>query len=180
MPRRGSYLLLLVQKKVTQEKDTPCTALRVSCVARQAGRLRNSREPLRGHALRQVLAEFPGLAALLGGAEGPRKNQTTGDTKRASISPILYVEGRRAFCSASILLACRQDAGATHSGSTQKQFIRRVFALIPIRVAQLVQESLERRFFLRWDLDADQHAAVVGAVVAVVEEADVPAFAHAV
>ena len=77
MPRRGSYLLLLVQKKVTQEKDTPFTALRVPCVARHTGRLRDSPDPLRGHALKQRLAEFPGMAVLLGGAEGPRKTEST-------------------------------------------------------------------------------------------------------
>jgi len=73
MPRRGSSFFLLVQAKGTKKKDTPFTALRVPCVARHAGRLRNSRDPLRGHALRQVLAEFPGMAALLGGAEGPQQ-----------------------------------------------------------------------------------------------------------
>ena len=70
-------LLLLVQKQVTQENDTPITILRAPCVARHAGRLRtvfrarmgtesrnplvgNSRDPLRVHAIKQVLAEFPG------------------------------------------------------------------------------------------------------------------------
>ena len=70
MPRRGSYLLLLVQKKVTQEKDTPFTALRVPCVARHAGRLRNSR-----YALRQSSPTSPGMAALLGGAARGPENQ---------------------------------------------------------------------------------------------------------
>ena len=114
-----------------------------------------------------VLAEFPGSSALLGAAAGAPKNQTILDSKSASVS--LSKLDNSGFCSASILLACRQDAGATRSGSTQKQLICRVLALIPIGVTQLIQEHLKRWFFLRRHLDSYQHAAVVGAVVAVVE-----------
>ena len=167
MPRRGSYLLLLVQKKVTQEKDTPFTALRVPCVARHAGRLRNSHVPLRGALLEQVLADFPRHGCATRRCRGAPKGQTILESKCASISSSNL--DNSGFCSASILLACRQDAGATRSGLTQKQFIRRVLTLIPIGVTQLVQERLKRWLFLRRDLDADQDAAVVGAVVAVVE-----------
>ena len=39
----------------------------VPCAARRAGRLRNSRDPLRGHALRQSSPTSPGPAVLLGG-----------------------------------------------------------------------------------------------------------------
>ncbi|MBI5752911.1 MAG: hypothetical protein HZA59_12345 [Hydrogenophilales bacterium] len=63
------------KKKLTKKKGTPFTGRpvgRLPCVARQTGRLRNSRDPLRGHALKQVLAEFPGPAALLGGSQGPQ------------------------------------------------------------------------------------------------------------
>ena len=68
----------LPKKRVTKKKGTPCTApARVPCVARQAGRLRNSREPLRGHALRQCSPTAPGLAALLGGAAGAPKTKTS-------------------------------------------------------------------------------------------------------
>ena len=45
-------------------------------------------------------------------------------------------------------------------------------------VAEVFQELLELAHLVRRYLHADQHAAEVGAVVAVVEEADVPAGAH--
>jgi len=49
-----------------------------------------------------------------------------------------------------------------------------------MRVAQRVEELVEGFVILRWYLDADQDAAVVGALVAVMEQADVPAWPHQV
>ncbi len=74
-PRRGGYFLLLAQKKCNQRRwhpvhRSPCWGL--PCVARQAGRLRNSRDPLRGHALRQCSPTAPDLPALLGDSQGPQ------------------------------------------------------------------------------------------------------------
>ena len=60
----------------------------------------------------------------------------------------------------------------------QKQLVSRVLALVPMGVAKVGQEFLELAHVARRHLHADQHAAVVGAVVAVVEEADIPASAH--
>ena len=63
MPRRGSYFLLLAQKKVTKEKGHPgspvarwATSLR--CSPRRASDS-NSRDPLRGHALKHESADCP-------------------------------------------------------------------------------------------------------------------------
>ena len=47
-----------------------------------------------------------------------------------------------------------------------------------VGVAELVEERAERRQVRLGDLEAGQHAAEVGAVVAVVEQADVPAAAQ--
>ena len=93
----GSYFLLLAQKKVTQEKDIPLTA---PCVARHAGRLRHtifrarmgteSRSPFVGNShvslrealLEQALTHTPGMAVLLGGAQGAPKVNNSGASKR--------------------------------------------------------------------------------------------------
>jgi hypothetical protein len=49
----ASYLLLLRQKKVTEEKATPvCRTFGVPSIRRKRAGLRNSRDPLRGHALK--------------------------------------------------------------------------------------------------------------------------------
>ena len=69
-------LLHNIAKKGTKEirpYSPPSATLRVPCVARQAGLLRNSR-----FALRQSSQKSPGLAALLGGgSRGPKINATT-------------------------------------------------------------------------------------------------------
>ena len=62
----ASYLLLLRQKKVTEEKATPvCRRCAVPCVARLVRRLRNSR-----YALKQSSPKSPDQPALLGGVQG--------------------------------------------------------------------------------------------------------------
>ena len=67
----ASYSLLLVQKRVTREKHTPCIGRlrRLPCAARNAWRLRNSLPRWRGLA-QTVLAETPSAAPLLGDASG--------------------------------------------------------------------------------------------------------------
>ncbi len=52
------------------------------------------------------------------------------------------------------------------------------FVLALIEVAEAIEEGLECRAILRRDLEAGEDAAEVGAVIAVVEEADVPAAAE--
>lgn len=63
---------------------------------------------------------------------------------------------------------------------SKKQFIRGILGFIPIAVAELIEKRPEIGFLFRRDLDADQHAAIVGAVIAVMEQADVPVVAHVV
>ena len=64
------------------------------------------------------------------------------------------------------------------SRSAEKELVHRVGALVPVGVAEVLQEGLECAHVARRHLHTDQHTAVVGAVIAVVEEADVPAGAH--
>src|SRR5689334_15739941 len=52
--------------------------------------------------------------------------------------------------------------------------------LVDVVVAEAVEERAELGAVARRDLHPDEHAAVVVAVVAIMEEADVPAAAHAV
>ena len=73
----ASYSLLLVQKRVTREKHTPCIGRlrRLPCAARNTWRLRNSLPRWRGLAQtvlaeKTVLAETPSAAPLLGDASG--------------------------------------------------------------------------------------------------------------
>ena len=60
----GQLLFLACPSKSNQKERHPAyrpqqKALGVPCVARHAGRLRNSHVPLRGALLKQVLADFP-------------------------------------------------------------------------------------------------------------------------
>ena len=109
MPRRGSYFLLLVQKKVTQEKDTPVRRSpvgRLPCVAHRAGRRARTRA-IRYAATRSDNRPptAPGAAALLGGSQGPQKRR--GACRRAAFhSNFLFRStpvSNRAICSAGIL-----------------------------------------------------------------------------
>ena len=60
----------------------------------------------------------------------------------------------------------------------EEELVRGVVVLGRVRIAELVEERAERRQVRVLDLEAGQHAAEVGAVVAVVEQADVPAAAE--
>src|SRR5438128_10065847 len=62
--------------------------------------------------------------------------------------------------------------------SAEKEPVRRILALVDPWISHGLQEAPELRHLRAWDLHADQHAAIVGPVVAVVEEADVPVRAH--
>src|SRR5262249_45279460 len=64
--------------------------------------------------------------------------------------------------------------------SPEKQAICRVIRLFDEVVPDLTQEILENRLIGGRDLHAHEHAPVVRTVIAVVEQADVPAAAHAV
>src|SRR5438876_3498505 len=68
------------------------------------------------------------------------------------------------------------DAG---SPSDQEQPVCGVASLLGVRVAEIFQELPELLHLAGRNLHSDQHPAVVGAVVAVVEQADVPVAAHA-
>src|SRR5205807_696638 len=75
----------------------------------------------------------------------------------------------------------RQDRGARRGltgDSAEKEPVRGILALVDPWIPHRLQEAPELRHLRARDLHADQHAAVVGAVVAVVEEADVPIGAH--
>ena len=68
-PAAGIFLLL-AQKKGTKEKGTPFRRpCGVPCVARQAGRLRNS-----AHGLRQSSPTSPGSTVLLAGEKGDKNH----------------------------------------------------------------------------------------------------------
>src|SRR3954453_7680217 len=66
------------------------------------------------------------------------------------------------------------------SGPVQIKLIRRVLRLVPIRITELVERALEARAVVRRHLNAGQDAPVVGPMVAVVEERDVPVVPEAV
>ena len=62
--------------------------------------------------------------------------------------------------------------------SSQKQAINRVIRLFRIRIPQRFQELCKRFVVFGGHLQAHQNAAVVGALVAVMKQRDVPAWAH--
>src|SRR5262249_42292038 len=74
--------------------------------------------------------------------------------------------GRRRKSSPSLFFAAQEKA------------VGRVVGLVPVRVAELCEVLGEARPVRRRHLDARKHAAVIGAVIAVVEQADVPAVAY--
>src|SRR5262245_34794447 len=57
----------------------------------------------------------------------------------------------------------------------QKQRVRGIARLVPIAIVELRQEGAERALLIGRHLHADQHPPDVRAVVAIVEQADVPA-----
>src|SRR5688500_7813089 len=72
-------------------------------------------------------------------------------------------------------------AGAARARPSEKeQPVRRVARLVPERISEFFQKSAKSTHLRPRHLHADQHAAVVGALVAVMEQADVPVAAHAV
>ena len=62
--------------------------------------------------------------------------------------------------------------------SGQKQSARRIVRFVPVRVAQIFQELIELRHVAGRYLHADQYAPGIRAVVAIVEQADIPVRAH--
>src|SRR5690606_26349066 len=93
---------------------------------------------------------------------------------KSSSDCALAVEPASSSNAASMAHQARRMAGR----SAQKQPIRRIAALIPVAIPELLQEAPEGRLVLARDLHADQHTAIVRTVVAVMEETDVPAAAH--
>ena len=84
----GQLLFLACPSKSNQKERHPAyrpqqRTLGVPCVARHAGRLRNSR-----YALRQSSPTSPGMAALLGGAQGPQKFNPVARPRSAILSSI--------------------------------------------------------------------------------------------
>src|SRR5215212_3560637 len=64
--------------------------------------------------------------------------------------------------------------------SAQEQPISRIPAFVLVRIAKLFQKRFKLYLVLRRHLHADEHPAVICAVVAIMKEADVPAAAHRV
>src|SRR5689334_11887216 len=62
----------------------------------------------------------------------------------------------------------------------EEHAVGRIGALIPVAVVELFQKRAKLGFLTTGKVHADQHAAVVGAVVAVMEHGDVPVAAHVV
>ena len=62
----------------------------------------------------------------------------------------------------------------------EKHTIDGVLGLIDTAVTQSVDEFLERGQFFIWNLNANQNASVVGPLIAVMEETDVPTGMHPV
>src|SRR5580765_6601425 len=75
--------------------------------------------------------------------------------------------------------AVGRNRRASNARSAQEQPVHRVVGFVLARVGQALEEFLETLLVLARHLDADQDAAVVRALVAVVEQADVPARVHA-
>src|SRR6476660_9759762 len=73
---------------------------------------------------------------------------------------------------------CRGTTG--RRSAAEEHPVGGIGGFVDVVVAETVEETPELRTVLRWDLHADEHASVIGAVVAVMEKADVPAGAHAV
>src|SRR5690606_36152522 len=69
-------------------------------------------------------------------------------------------------------------SSASPTAGSKEEGVGRVVRLIPIGVAEPVKEGLERLLVGGRHLDANQYAAVVVALVAVMEQADVPFGAH--
>src|SRR5262249_33768054 len=65
------------------------------------------------------------------------------------------------------------------SAARQEQPVGRVSALVPMAVAERREELAEGAVLTGRDLEADEHAAVVRPLVAVVEQGDVPVGRHA-
>ena len=78
----------------------------------------------------------------------------------------------------AVRLAGQPSAPCRPALLAEEQPIRGFPCFLDPRIAQLIEEGAEFGVVLRRHLDADQHAAVVGAVVAVVEQADVPVEVH--
>src|SRR5687768_3727152 len=68
-------------------------------------------------------------------------------------------------------------AGGPEGPPLQEESIRGVVVLGGVGIPELVQEGPESGQVLLFDFEAGEHPAEVGAVVAVVEQADVPAAA---
>jgi len=88
------YLFLLVTRyqweKVTQKKDSPALLVTPGAKFKPGS---NSRDPLRGHALRHESADCPGAAALLGGSQGPQKRRGANSLAALALRPQMFQIG---------------------------------------------------------------------------------------
>ena len=102
----------------------------------------------------------------------------------AARSPELAAAAPAAGCNRDARRVRRRHAGGVlvrlSRARRQKSLVRRVVDFALIRIAERLEEGPERAFLVVRHLEPDQHAAEVGAVVAVVEQADVPAPAERV
>ena len=61
---------------------------------------------------------------------------------------------------------------------SQEQLICGVVCFLLVAITKLLQECMKLGFFIRRHLHADQDAPIVSPVIAIMEQADVPAFPH--
>src|SRR4029078_12611765 len=100
-----------------------------------------------------------------------RKTQHSGKFSRRKVPPsgTSGAAGRRSG-----------GPGARLALAAQEHPVRRIGGFVHVRIAGSVEKTSEFDRRERGDLHSDQDAAVIGPVVAVVEERDVPPGAHAV
>ena len=65
------------------------------------------------------------------------------------------------------------------AATIQKQAISGIIGFVGVGIAEFVDELVELPPFCCRYLDADQHPAMIGAVIAIVEETDIPIVRHA-
>src|SRR5690554_5352000 len=69
-------------------------------------------------------------------------------------------------------------SSSSPTAGSKEEGVGRVLRLIPVGIAQAIQEGFKCLLVGRWHLYADQNPAVVVALVPIMEKADVPFRAH--
>ena len=71
-----------------------------------------------------------------------------------------------------------RDGLAGASAFAEKQVISRTNRFLPIPIAQIVKKNLELLATARWHLDTRQDTTVIGTVISIVKQTDIPTLAH--